>query len=74
LTLGFENILGLTFDVEDGKGGVLTDDLMKLIIDLRNSARAERNFAVADKIRDWLKEAGVILEDGKEGTRWSVSV
>ena len=74
LTLGFENILGLTFDVEDGKGGVLTDDLMKLIIDLRNSARAERNFTVADKIRDWLKEAGVVLEDGKEGTRWSVSV
>lgn len=36
----------------------------------RNAARARRDFAASDKIRDELLSAGVILEDTKAGTRW----
>ncbi len=36
----------------------------------RNAARARRDFAASDKIRDELLNAGVILEDTKAGTRW----
>ncbi len=36
----------------------------------RNEARSARNFGRADEIRSYLKEKGVVLEDGPEGTRW----
>lgn len=70
-TIGFEEVLGLRFASEEGSGA-LTDGLMKLLIDLRAEARARKDFATSDEIRDRLKEAGVTLEDAKDGTRWSV--
>jgi cysteinyl-tRNA synthetase len=41
-----------------------------LIINIRQDARKDKNWALADKIRDELKEAGVILEDTPNGVRW----
>jgi cysteinyl-tRNA synthetase len=38
--------------------------------DVRRALRSQKNFALADEIRDKLKAAGVILEDGPAGTRW----
>ncbi|MGD2047364.1 MAG: cysteine--tRNA ligase [Gemmatimonadota bacterium] len=38
----------------------------------RNEARADRDWARADSIRDELSEKGVVLEDGPSGTRWKV--
>ena len=52
--------------VDDG----LADALMDLIIGIRQDARAEKNWTVADKIRDGLKEAGIVLEDTPSGVRW----
>ena len=51
----------------------LTDDLMKLIIQLRKSAREQKNFALADAIRKGLTEIGVTLEDRADGTLWRKS-
>ncbi|HEX7718873.1 MAG TPA: DALR domain-containing protein [Woeseiaceae bacterium] len=36
----------------------------------RNAARAKRDFALADAIREQLATAGIAIEDGAEGTRW----
>ena len=64
------NIMGLDFNVENGANDGLVDDLMNLLIDLRKQARAEKNYAMADQIRNQLNEIGVVLEDTKQGTTW----
>ena len=48
----------------------LTDTLMGIIIELRQDARRNKNWAVADRIRDALKDAGILLEDTPQGVRW----
>jgi cysteinyl-tRNA synthetase len=50
----------------EGEGAEVIDRL----IDLRAKAREERRFEDADAIRLGLEEAGVVLEDGPDGTRW----
>ncbi|HAI51668.1 MAG: cysteine--tRNA ligase [Limnochordia bacterium] len=50
----------------------LTDGLMELILAIREELRRERNFALADRIRDQLAELGVVVEDTPQGPRWKV--
>ena len=47
----------------------LADEVERLIAE-REAARAARDFARADKLRDELRERGIALEDSKEGVRW----
>jgi len=50
------------------------EGVMEIVLDLRSSARARRDFAEADSIRARLKdEAGIAVEDTPEGQRWHVS-
>jgi len=44
--------------------------LIQLLIEQRAAARARKDFAASDSIRNRLAELGVTLEDGKEGTTW----
>ena len=46
---------------------------IELLISLRNQARANKDFATSDKIRDELQEVGIHLKDGKDGTTYSLS-
>ncbi len=46
---------------------------VELLIKLRQEARANKDFALSDKIRDELAEIGIQLNDGKEGTSFSTS-
>lgn len=46
------------------------DDVIEALIGLRNQAREDKKFEVADSIRDGLDAAGIQLEDGPDGTRW----
>ncbi len=55
-----------------GSNGLL-DGLMNLIIDIRKSARDNKDWTTADKIRDTLAELSVQLKDGKDGTSWTKS-
>lgn len=46
------------------------DQVLQVLIGLRKDARANRDFATSDRIRDQLAEAGITLKDGPEGTTW----
>jgi len=47
------------------------DKIIQLLIEMRNQARAEKNWELSDKIRDELEKYGVLLKDGKEGTTYT---
>ena len=62
------NMLGiLEQEVELPEDGQLANNLMDLIIGLRQEARAKKNWELADEIRDALKELGIALEDMPNG-------
>lgn len=67
------DIFGLQDEAAAGgdDGFKTLDGLMHLIIDMRADVRARKDWPAADKIRDVLKEVGIVLKDGKEGTEWS---
>lgn len=48
------------------------DGLMKLIIDIRQRSRQNKDFQTSDKIRDTLAVLAIELKDGKDGTSWSL--
>jgi len=61
--------LGLFRVREEGSAGS-TDELMELLIELRAALRAKKEFELADRIRDRLKELGFTLKDTPQGTIW----
>jgi cysteinyl-tRNA synthetase len=62
----YSTVLGLELDEAE----VLLDEEIEALIEERNEARKNRDFARADEIRDDLKAQGIILEDTKEGVRF----
>jgi cysteinyl-tRNA synthetase len=68
-TFVFE-ILGLKDESASIGNEKLTGDLMKIIIDLRQAAKNNKDWPTSDKIRTELKSAGVVLKDLKEGAEW----
>ena len=71
----FENIL---FDIlgitkEPLQQNVkITDDLMELILALRQEAKNNKDFATSDKIRNKLQELNISVKDTKDGATWSI--
>ncbi|MBF0265444.1 MAG: cysteine--tRNA ligase [Gammaproteobacteria bacterium] len=53
-----------------GDDGQLSAEKIEQLIQDRATAKADKNWAECDRIRDLLQADGVILEDGPEGTRW----
>ncbi len=67
------SLFGLFLQPPQGKTGgddELVGKLLDLMVQLRTDARAEKNFAMADKVRNSLADLGITLEDRKEGTAW----
>ncbi|MTH55149.1 cysteine--tRNA ligase [Bacillus mangrovi] len=58
-------VLGFSLDVQE-----LLDEEIDALIQKRIQARADRDFALSDQIRDQLKDMNIILEDTAQGTRW----
>ncbi len=67
------DVLGLPKEMEgQNNGQQQLEAAVNLLIDLRNQARANKDFATSDAIRDRLQEAGIQLKDGKEGSSFSL--
>jgi cysteinyl-tRNA synthetase len=64
------DILGLMDETKHMAGSDVIEGLMRLIIEIRQSAREQKDWATSDKIRDALKEAGIEIKDTKEGVEW----
>jgi cysteinyl-tRNA synthetase len=68
--LWLEDILGLKNARESDPA---LNNVMELLIDIRKEARANKDFATSDKIRDRLSKAGIILKDEKGGNiSWEI--
>ena len=65
-------VLGLTLEENSSSAeGGQADAFIDLLVNLRQTLRTEKNWALADKIRNDLLNLGVVIEDSKEGSRWS---
>ncbi len=67
-----KNILGIlpaSATATQGNSTVLPK-VMELVLEIRKDARAKKDFATSDLIRDRLKEAGIEVKDTKEGATW----
>ncbi|MGZ7096747.1 MAG: cysteine--tRNA ligase [Methanobacterium sp.] len=58
----FEDILGLTFRVESCEND-LSDELINILIDVREKLRKNKNYELSDEIRSRLHDLGITLED-----------
>ncbi len=67
------DVLGLENTSKNESGTDKLSGAVDLLIKLRQEARANKDFALSDKIRDELAEVGIQLKDGKDGTTFSVN-
>jgi len=56
---------------ESGESARTLDEVMQVLLELRREARASKDFATSDKIRDLLLQRGIEVKDTKEGATWS---
>jgi cysteinyl-tRNA synthetase len=67
------DVFGLLDDEQDGGSNQQAlDHVMKLVLDMRQNARDNKDWGTSDKIRDGLKEAGIVVKDGKDGASWGL--
>ena len=65
------DILGLT-DESATDNAAVVNGLMDMILDIRAKAKANKDWATSDAIRDKLKEIGITVKDGKDGATWNI--
>ncbi len=68
----YVDVLGLNFEEEVKSVEGKTEALMQLLTDLRKQAKAEKDFALSDKIREGLVKLGITLKDTVNGTEWTL--
>ncbi|MGO1369157.1 MAG: cysteine--tRNA ligase [Senegalia sp. (in: firmicutes)] len=69
ILMNLSNVLGLLYKKDE----ILDEEIMNLI-KKRNDAKKNKEYKLADDLRDQLKEKGIVLEDTKEGTKWKKQI
>jgi cysteinyl-tRNA synthetase len=65
------SILGLKNTSENTALDEKFDDVVSLLLEIRQEAKKDKNWSLADKIRDELLERGIVIKDTKDGYEWS---
>ena len=65
------DILGLK-DEQSGDNTTLLDGLISMILEVRQQAKSQKDWATSDRIRDDLQKLGVAIKDGKDGATWTI--
>jgi len=66
------DIFGLDFTKKEKGADIKFNELMDLVINMREKARKEKNYVISDEIRDKLRDVGIQLEDAPDGPRWKI--
>src|SRR5690606_23459822 len=66
------DVMGLALDGQNNQSGSL-DHCVNMLIEIRHKAKFEKNYELADHIRDELAKGGIQLKDGKDGTSFSLN-
>ena len=67
------SVLGLELPEASGSESEITGDLIELILELRNTAKLNRDFETADRLRNELSNLGITIKDRKDGADWEIS-
>ncbi|MCW8849347.1 MAG: cysteine--tRNA ligase [Melioribacteraceae bacterium] len=73
MTSTLTDVLGIVIFHERAEQDSKEAELVNLLIELRTKAKLDKNYGLADEIRNKLSEIGIILEDSKEGTSYKIS-
>lgn len=72
LTSTLTDVLGIVLNQKSDSQNSKEAELIELLIELRTKAKADKNYSLADEIRNRLKDIGIELADGKEGTTYKI--
>jgi cysteinyl-tRNA synthetase len=67
-----EGVLGLVNEQEQTGSTDILDGVINIVLDMRKQAKANKDFAASDQIRDKLTSLGIRIKDTKEGTEWNL--
>lgn len=65
-----KDILGFEQEQANVQDSQITEELMHLLLKIRNDAKLKKDYATSDSIRDALKTINISIKDTKEGTNW----
>lgn len=66
------DVMGLKVEEESTKTTDVLGKVIDMVLEIRNEAKINKDFALSDKIRNNLNDAGVTIKDGKEGSSWKI--
>ena len=67
------DILGLQQETTNGNNNDLTNNLVDFVLQLRQNAKMNKDFATSDNIRDTLAKMGIVVKDTKSGYEWETN-
>ena len=66
-------ILGLEKNIKSKKVNDKTNDVLEILIKLRDEARLNKNYELSDKIRDLLNNKGIVINDSDTNSSFSIN-
>ncbi len=63
--------IGRALGEEVSLDGVTGQEAVERVVALRTAARARKDWAASDRLRDALAECGILIKDGRDGTTWT---